>query len=206
MWQRRIERARELAARSPVLPELLDFYRQIARFQSAVAEDPPPANLQALRDMARRAVPGADPMHAFFARVLSQATAGDSIRLSRTASGVETLCPLCAEKPVTALLRPTGDGSARFLLCGRCFTEWEHPGNLCPNCGEADAEKLVYIDEEFPHIRVEACRACRVYLKSIDLTMDARAVPEVDEVASVTLDLWAADHGYTKLQTNLFGI
>ena len=32
------------------------------------------------------------------------------------------------------------------------------------------------------------------------------AVPEVDELASVVLDLWAAEHGYTKLQPNLFGM
>jgi FdhE protein len=64
----------------------------------------------------------------------------------------------------------------------------------------------VYIDEEFPHIRVEACRSCRVYLKLIDLTIDGRAVPEVDELASVVLDMWADELGYTKLQTNLFGM
>jgi FdhE protein len=53
---------------------------------------------------------------------------------------------------------------------------------------------------------MEACRTCRVYLKAIDLTMDGRAVPEVDELASVVLDLWADEVGYTKLQTNLFGV
>ena len=211
-WQRRIERARELAVQSPVLPELLDFYRQIARFQSVVAEGPAPANLEALQQLVRRGAPGAstggaDPMHAFFARVLLQANAAGSDRRSRPASGVASLCPLCAEKPVAAVLRPAGIGGARFLLCGLCFTEWEHACNLCPNCGEADAEKLrVYTDEEFPHVRVEACRSCRVYLKWIDLTLDGRAVPEVDEIASVVLDLWAADHGFTKLQTNLFGM
>ena len=35
---------------------------------------------------------------------------------------------------------------------------------------------------------------------------NGRTVPEVDELASVVLDLWAAEHGYTKLQPNLFGI
>jgi len=31
-------------------------------------------------------------------------------------------------------------------------------------------------------------------------------VPEVDEIASLPLDLWAAEHQYTKLKTNLFGL
>jgi FdhE protein len=208
-WQRRIERAQELAQESPVLPELLDFYQQIARFQSAVAEGPSPANLEALLALIRRTVPGpgSDPMHAFFARVVLQAKAAVSARQSATAPSLQPRCPACAEKPGAAVLRPESDGARRFLLCGLCFTEWEYRRRGCPNCGEADTDKLrVHTDEEFPHIRVEACDTCRVYLKTIDLTRNGRAVPEVDELASVTLDLWAAEQGYTKLQTNLFGM
>ena len=149
----------------------------------------------------------ADPMHAFFARVLLQADAAARARRSPAATGVQPHCPFCAEKPVAAVLRPEGDGGKRFLLCGLCFTEWEYRRLLCPNCGEEDKDKLpVYTAEEFPHIRVESCDTCRVYLKAIDLTKNGRAVPEVDELASVVLDLWAAEHGYTKLQPNLFGM
>ena len=224
-WQRRIERAQELAKESPVLPELLEFYQQIARFQSTVAEGPAPANLEALLALIRRTAPdlmaqaarpgitwddllrSADPLHAFFARVLLQADAAARARRSPAASGVQPHCPFCAEKPVAAVLRPEGDGGKRFLLCGLCFTEWEYRRLLCPNCGEEDKDKLpVYTAEEFPHIRVESCDTCRVYLKAIDLTKNGRAVPEVDELASVVLDLWAAEHGYTKLQSNLFGM
>jgi FdhE protein len=224
-WQRRIERAQELAKESPVLPELLDFYQQIARFQSTVAEGPAPANLEALLALIRRTAPdlmaqaarpgitwddllrSADPMHAFFARVLLQADATARARRSPAATGVQPHCPFCAEKPVAAVLRPEGDGGKRYLLCGLCFTEWEYRRLLCPNCGEENKDKLpVYTAEEFPHIRVESCDTCRVYLKAIDLTKNGRAVPEVDELASVVLDLWAAEHGYTKLQPNLFGM
>jgi FdhE protein len=228
-WQRRIERAQELAKQSPVLPELLDFYQQIARFQSTVVAGSTPANLDALLALIRRTAPdpmaqaarpgiawddllrSADPMHAFFARVLLQANtlqanAAGCARPS-PAAGIQPRCPLCGEKPVAAVLRPEGDGGKRFLLCGLCFTEWEYRRLLCPNCGEEDKDKLpVYTAEEFPHIRVEACDTCHVYLKAIDLTRNGRAVPEVDELASVVLDLWAAEHGYTKLQLNLFGM
>ena len=224
-WQRRIERAQELAKESAVLPEVLDFYQQIARFQSNLADGPAPADLEALLTLIRRTAPdpmvhahlpeiawddllrSADPMHAFFARVILQADAAARARRNPTASEVQPRCPFCAEKPVAAVLRPEGDVGKRFLLCGLCFTEWEYRRLLCPNCGEEDKDKLpVYTAEEFPHIRVESCDTCRVYLKSIDLTKDGRAVPEVDELASVVLDLWAAEHGYTKLQPNLFGM
>jgi FdhE protein len=224
-WQRRIERAQELAKESPVLPELLDFYQQIARFQSTVVEGPTPANLEALLGLIRRTAPdpmaqaaqsgitwddlleSADPMHAFFARVLLQANAAERAGRSAATAGVQPRCPFCGEKPVAAVLRPEGDGGKRFLLCSLCFTEWEYRRLLCPNCGEEDKDKLpVYTAEEFPHIRVESCDTCRVYLKAIDLTRNGRAVPEVDELASVVLDLWAAEHGYKKLQANLFGM
>ncbi len=224
-WQRRIERAQELAKQSPVLPELLDFYQQIARFQSTVVEGPTPANLEALLTLIRRTAPdpmvqaaelgitwddllrSADPMHAFFTRVLLQANAATRAQRNPAASGVQPRCPFCGEKPVAAVLRPEGDGGKRFLLCGLCFNEWEFRRLLCPNCGEEDRDKLpVYTAEEFPHIRVESCDTCRVYLKAIDLTKDGHAVPEVDELASVVLDLWAAEHGYSKLQPNLFGM
>jgi FdhE protein len=224
-WQRRIERAEELAAESPVLPELLHFYRDIARFQSKVADGPTPANLEALLALVRRSAPdpmaqaakrihtwddilrSADPLHAFFARVLLQASAESRARNAPVSGGVQARCPFCGEKPVAAVLRPEGDGGKRFLLCSMCFTEWEFRRLLCCNCGEEDKEKLpVYTAEEMPHVRVEACDSCRVYVKAIDLTKNGRAVPEVDEIAAVVLDLWAAEHGYTKLQTNLFGM
>lgn len=220
-WQRRIERAEELAREYPVSAELLHFYRDIARFQSTVTQSPA-ENLEPLLALIRRTAPdplaqaahlpvtwntvllSADPMHAFFARVLLQAFAP---RVDAVPPGVQPLCPVCGEKPVAAVLRPEGDGGKRFLLCSRCFTEWEFRRLLCPHCGEEDKEKLpVYTAAEFPHVRVEACDTCRVYLKSIDLTKNGLAVPEVDELASIALDLWAAERGYTKLQSNLFGL
>jgi FdhE protein len=55
-------------------------------------------------------------------------------------------------------------------------------------------------------MRVECCDTCRRYLKSIDLTKDARLVPLVDELAAIPLDLWALEQGYRKIQPNLAGM
>ena len=30
-------------------------------------------------------------------------------------------------------------------------------------------------------------------------------VPEVDEVATIALDLWASEHGYQKIRANVMG-
>jgi FdhE protein len=219
-WQRRIERAEELAKVDDAHAELLNFYIGIARFQSA-----PPYRLKTLLELVRRTAPAPmresaraaltpddlersdDPVHAFLARVLLQAEMEERAHTSTIAASVQPLCPFCGDKPGAAVLRPEGDGGKRFLLCSLCLTEWEFRRLLCPNCGEEDKDKLpVYTAEEYPHVRVEACDTCHVYLKAIDLTKNGLAVPEVDELASAALDIWAADHGYTKLQPNLFGL
>lgn len=116
-------------------------------------------------------------------------------------------CPLCFERPLVGVLRPEGDGGKRFLICSMCATEWHCGRILCPACGEQDVKKLaVYSTEQFPHVRIEACDTCRLYLKTVDLTKTGRAVPVVDELATIPLNLWAADHGYQKLKTNLLGL
>jgi formate dehydrogenase maturation protein FdhE len=54
-------------------------------------------------------------------------------------------------------------------------------------------------------VRVEACDSCLTYIKTVDLTKNALAVPVVDEIAAVSLDVWAQERGYRKLETNLLG-
>ena len=118
-----------------------------------------------------------------------------------------SLCPFCNRKPVLGVLRQQGDGGRRSLLCGFCLTEWDFRRIVCPGCGEENNTKLpVYTAETFPHIRVECCDACHTYIKSIDLTKNGLAVPLVDELASIPLDLWAQEHGYDKLHPNLLGM
>ncbi len=117
------------------------------------------------------------------------------------------VCPLCRSKPLVGVLRPEGDGGKRFLICSLCATEWEYRRLVCAGCGEEDVQKLaVYTAKEIPHVRVEACDTCHQYIKTIDLTKDGHGVPVVDELATIPLNLWAADHNYSKIRTNLLGI
>ena len=116
-------------------------------------------------------------------------------------------CPFCGELPQVGVLRPEGEGAKRSLICGLCSTEWQFRRMLCPKCGEETVDKLpVYIAEDFQHVRVEACDTCRTYLKSVDLTKDGHAIPVVDELATVPLNAWAEERGYTKLYPNLLGM
>jgi FdhE protein len=95
----------------------------------------------------------------------------------------------------------------RQLICATCLTNWSFRRVVCAYCGEERPFKLGYFHtKEYDHVRVEACDACRHYIKGVDLTRFGLAVPLVDEVASAALDVWAQEHGYTKIELNLVGL
>ena len=113
-------------------------------------------------------------------------------------------CPICFGRPVVAILREEGHGARRTLLCARCLNEWEFPRVVCPACDEQRFDALpVYTADVFSHVRIDACDSCKRYLKTVDLTKNGLAVPLVDDLASVALDLWAHEQGYRRLRTNL---
>jgi len=57
----------------------------------------------------------------------------------------------------------------------------------------------------FPHLRVDACATCERYVIEVDLGRDPLAVPEVDELAAIPLDLYAGERGLSKITPNLMG-
>ncbi len=129
-------------------------------------------------------------------------------RLAMKSDGyIQSLCPFCNRRPGLAVLRQQGDGARRSLMCSFCLSEWEFRRIVCPGCGEENNTKLpVYTASDFEYIRVECCDTCRAYLKAVDLTKNGLAEPMVDEMAAAPLDLWAQEHGYSKLQRNLMGV
>ena len=123
-------------------------------------------------------------------------------------TGFPARCPRCGRLPLLDLLQdePETKGG-RHLLCALCATAWRFPRATCPACGETRAAQLRYHEaDEWPHLRVEECTSCRTYIKTVDLRTDGRAVPPVDELAAVELDLWAEGRGLGKLQRNLLGL
>jgi FdhE protein len=148
------------------------------------------------------------PEHIFFARALLQPFAESLATRGRIeAQSDSAICPFCSHKPAVAALRGEGDGGKRWLICSLCSTEWEYLRIICPNCSEEHKDKLpVYTAEGLEYIRVDACDTCRAYIKSVDLTRNGLAVPVVDELATVVLNIWAEEHDYTKLESNLLGM
>jgi FdhE protein len=136
------------------------------------------------------------------------------------------LCPRCGGRPQLSWVADSGEelvSGRRSLLCSRCGSSWDFTKSTCPACGESDEAKLLVFAERwggpvsangngdgpaqvvFPNLRIVSCESCSSYLIEVDLARDGRAVPEVDELAAVPLDLYAADQGLTKVTPNLMG-
>ena len=118
-------------------------------------------------------------------------------------------CPFCGGAPWIAARRSESDadGARRLLGCALCGEEWPFGRIRCPCCFEEDPTKLPsFRSETHPTVRIEACETCRRYVKSIDLTADARAVPEVDDLVSLGMDLWVQEQGYARVAPGLAGI
>lgn len=122
----------------------------------------------------------------------------------------------------------------RYLVCARCHRGWGYSRMTCPGCGENSSSRLPIFSEEgttsgergsvvrglrgelgekikpeneavFPHLRIEACETCHRYLLNIDLAADPAAVPIVDELAAMPLDIYAKEKGLSKITPNLMG-
>lgn len=120
-------------------------------------------------------------------------------------------CPRCGGLPQLAYHGLSDDAlltSPRRLVCARCSSEWTYPRLVCGGCGETDTAKLhVYSEpDRFPHLRVDACDGCRRYLLTVDLMKEPAAVPVVDELAALPLDLFAQERGFQKIVPNLVGM
>lgn len=117
------------------------------------------------------------------------------------------VCPLCGARAQVSVLRPESHGASRSLLCSLCGTEWRFKRVRCVSCGEEEFTRLLYhTTEQFPHVRLNLCETCQTYIKEVDLSKEASAVPVVDEIATIPLDIVATARGCHKLELNLIGM
>lgn len=130
--------------------------------------------------------------------------------LDKTFDRIETRCPFCGGMPQVSFLKVTeasAESGTRGLVCATCLTNWAFRRVVCAFCAEERPAKLGYFHTpEYDHVRIEACDTCKHYIKGVDLTRLGFAIPLVDEVASAALDVWALEHGYSKIELNLLGV
>lgn len=201
-WLERAAPAALASGAGTIRGEILDWHRLMR--EELTREDVEPAradNGDALGDVKAFVIDAVLQAHAEAAAIERRADLGPPLDKF---AGLKSRCPICSGLPCLGILRPEGQGAKRTLLCARCLTEWDYVRVVCPGCAEEGFDALpVYTADAFPHVRIEACDSCRRYLKTIDMTRDGLAVPLVDDIASVPLDLWAGEHGYRRLRANL---
>ncbi len=132
-----------------------------------------------------------------------------SLRISPDRIHRSGYCPFCGGPPWIAARRSSGnmEGAQRFLGCALCGREWPIDRIRCPACAEENPDKLpTFQSEPYPSVRIEACETCHRYVKSIDLTLDARSIPEVDDLLSLAMDVWAVEQGFSRIEPGLAGV
>jgi FdhE protein len=125
-------------------------------------------------------------------------------------AGEERFCPACGGPPQVSVFVDSGEAlvtGQRRLVCARCANEWVYPRMTCVACGETESSKLVVLadPQQLPHLRIDACERCKRYIVSVDARLEGHAVPIVDEIAAIPLDIAAAERGFTKVTPNLMG-
>ena len=104
-------------------------------------------------------------------------------------------CPLCGSEPDLAVITPAAE---RHLICGRCALRWKFESLTCPYCRNSDRSRITSFATPDGQYRVYACDECRRYLKAYDGRRASRPVmPMVDSVATLPLDAYAMQRGYS---------
>lgn len=208
------QRALKLAARFPAAREALEFYARLATFSGGwrelrdlVAAHGPMLLREKAAGMSEFDLKGAVDSYlngadrrspeSFFARVMLRHDPPS------TGHAHSNQCPACGEPPGCACLRQENDGTAFWLVCSLCSQEWRFARGQCPACG---GKVEWHVAEGLDHILTQACTQCARYLHVIRADKDAEAIPEVDEVSAIAMDVWALEQGWEKIHPNLIGL
>jgi FdhE protein len=122
-------------------------------------------------------------------------------------------CAVCGGLPQASVIaEESGEfmaGSPRSLVCGRCASWWSFPRATCVACGEEDPRSMEsFLVEEQRWVRVDSCGTCRGYIKTFDLRERGAVdvIPLVDDVVTLTLDVWAQQRGFSRPTSSLAGV
>jgi FdhE protein len=106
-------------------------------------------------------------------------------------------CPICGSLPSLSLLKE--EVGKRYLLCSYCGYQWRIDRISCPFCENKDHESLHYFyGEEEETYRIDLCDKCHRYIKIIDNRNLQESDPVLEDLATLHLDILAAQKGYKR--------
>ncbi len=111
-------------------------------------------------------------------------------------------CPVCGSPPVAGVVQ--GDDKLRYLCCSLCGSEWNLTRIQCWSCRGTGGFRYLGVAGDGGGIKAEACASCGAYLKIFYRERMPVVDPLADDVASLTLDLLAAQEGWGRSGVNLF--
>jgi FdhE protein len=104
-------------------------------------------------------------------------------------------CLACGSAPAFAEVI-AGD---RVLRCTYCAAAWTSTPDRCVHCGAMEERQVVVPDPGRPGRRLELCRRCGGYLKTLDMErLTAFPLLAIEDLGSSDLDTAAAAHGYRR--------
>ncbi len=213
-----IARAKALAVRFPAAREVLAYYEKVAAFSGDFHDLPALArHAPAPLRQAARGLDGAGLQEATAAYLEGREVKSARSLLARlmlrqappplSGTPAPNHCPRCGQPPQCGVLDREGDGTALSLVCSLCQQEWSFRRGRCPQCANDDPEQVYcYHAEEIPHVETQVCDACGHYLHLIRRDREPQAIPEVDELAALPLDVMCMDYGFVKIHPNLAGV
>jgi FdhE protein len=104
------------------------------------------------------------------------------------------VCPLCGGDPEFSVWPADG---LRQLVCSRCAGCWRFTEDICPFCDACGLAHRRSFASPSRTYRVDACDACRRYLKGFDGRAANRPLMlSFDTIATLPLDAAAIQQGY----------
>jgi FdhE protein len=120
---------------------------------------------------------------------------------AQSESWLEGYCPVCGAWPAFAEVR--GIERTRYFRCGRCGAGWQVHALFCPYCGITDHNELVSLVPEQGSSKwlIDACNRCLGYVKGFSTLQGSPPIGVMlDDLASIELDVAAAERGYKRPQ------
>lgn len=116
----------------------------------------------------------------------------------------EGRCPVCNARPALSIIEKN---DSRRYFCSFCGTVGQYKRIGCPLCGNEKAEKIdIIYSEEDQTVRIDACRACTGYVKTVEAPQLSGHTMEELDLISLPFDIIAQGRGFERRAPNPVGM